>query len=259
MSTSSHFVHDQLSRHPAKEGCVAATVFTVNPTQRAPDVLDGVSLSVDDRVLVKDQFNPSGNGIYSVVDVGGGINGEWERTDLDGDLYAGSTVHVISGDVNGGSRWRVSSPGMLSLGSSPIHFFKDSSSDRRQVDYHEFVPLPTVSKPSWKFEGWETRGSKLVAVKVHMATVNSGGTYQLTLLNVHTTNTMLSSSPFSMNGLSNGDVFSVPISSTDADLTVDPDDSDGRWTLTLTAGTPGSFNGAGIQVEPVFEVLELPS
>lgn len=50
----------------------------------APNTLDGVALTVGDRVLVKDQTTQSANGIYVVATLGTGANGTWSRaTDMD--------------------------------------------------------------------------------------------------------------------------------------------------------------------------------
>ena len=55
---------------------------TANITLSGTQTVDGVSLSADDRVLVKDQSTASQNGLYKVVS-----GGSWTRTD---DLAAGS-------------------------------------------------------------------------------------------------------------------------------------------------------------------------
>jgi hypothetical protein len=60
--------------------------------------IDGVNLNIDDRVLVKDQVDPSQNGIYLVA------SGLWSRT-LDASTNtpvqaSGSAIYVIAGTVN---------------------------------------------------------------------------------------------------------------------------------------------------------------
>jgi hypothetical protein len=70
----------------------------------APNTLDGVSLSVNDRILVKDQ-NPSYlNGIYRITTLGTGSNGSWTRSSDFNDwreITAGAMVFVELGAVNG--------------------------------------------------------------------------------------------------------------------------------------------------------------
>jgi hypothetical protein len=56
----------------------------------APDIVDGVTLAVGDRVLVNAQTTLSQNGIYEVEVVGTGSNGEWIRVE---DMNTGDRVH----------------------------------------------------------------------------------------------------------------------------------------------------------------------
>lgn len=79
----------------------------------APDIVDGVSLAVGDRVLVNAQATASQNGIYEVVTVGTGSNGEWERAE---DMNTGDRVHSgLVSFVFGGSEatkgYMLTSPG----------------------------------------------------------------------------------------------------------------------------------------------------
>ena len=79
-----------------KRSVKAAT--TANITLSGPQTVDGVTLLVGDRVLVKDHATPSENGIYVVA------AGAWTRA-LDADTsskIASAIVAVDSGTVNGG-------------------------------------------------------------------------------------------------------------------------------------------------------------
>ena len=49
----------------------------------APASLGGISLSVGDAILLKDQTTPAQNGQYRVTTVGTGANGVWDRTSTD--------------------------------------------------------------------------------------------------------------------------------------------------------------------------------
>jgi len=73
-----------------KDSVVAATTALIaNVLTGAPDTLDGVGLTVQDRVLVKDQADPAENGLYLVVTVGTGVNGVWQRVE---DMFTGDVV-----------------------------------------------------------------------------------------------------------------------------------------------------------------------
>jgi len=73
-----------------KDSVVAATTAAIaNVLTGAPDTLDGVSLALQDRVLVKNQAAPAENGIYKVTTVGTGVNGVWARVE---DMFTGDVV-----------------------------------------------------------------------------------------------------------------------------------------------------------------------
>lgn len=73
-----------------KDSVVAATTANIaDLAAGAPDTVDGVSLAVGDRVLVKDQTTASQNGIYRVTTVGTGVNGAWARVE---DFFTGDIV-----------------------------------------------------------------------------------------------------------------------------------------------------------------------
>lgn len=73
----------------------------------APNALDGVTLAVNDRVLVKDQTTTNLNGIYVVTTLGTGANGTWARaTDMDTWLEVpGAYTWVEQGTLYGDSGW----------------------------------------------------------------------------------------------------------------------------------------------------------
>lgn len=73
-----------------KDSVVAATTANIaDLATGAPDTVDGVSLAVQDRVLVKNQTTLSQNGIYRVTTLGTGANGVWERVE---DMFTGDIV-----------------------------------------------------------------------------------------------------------------------------------------------------------------------
>ena len=74
-----------------------------------PNTLDsGTTLTLSQRILVKDHTTSSYNGIYSVTTVGTGSNGVWTRTtDFDnsvtGEIASGDFLFVTYGTINGGN------------------------------------------------------------------------------------------------------------------------------------------------------------
>lgn len=100
-----------------------ATTVNVSLAGGAPTVVDGVTLLVNDRVLVKDQSSNTQNGIYLVSTLGTGANGTWTRaTDADtgAEMPTGTAIFVSAGTLNGSSTWVMNTPGAITIGVSPI-------------------------------------------------------------------------------------------------------------------------------------------
>jgi hypothetical protein len=94
----------------------ASTSNVALPT--APATLDGVSLSLNDRVLLKNQSTTSENGIYVV------INGDLARAadyNTAAEIDPGDFVFVSGGTVNDNTGW-VQTATVTTLGTDPIVF-----------------------------------------------------------------------------------------------------------------------------------------
>ena len=106
-----------------KNSTRVATTENVTLVGGAPTVVDDITLSVGDRVLVRTQANSSQNGIYRVNTLGTGANGTWGRS-LDADtaskLSPGTSVSVEEGTINGGKLYRMTSTNPITLGSTAI-------------------------------------------------------------------------------------------------------------------------------------------
>lgn len=103
---------------------VATTANIANLSGGAPSTIDGVSLSANDRILVKNQSSAAQNGIYIVQTVGSGSNGTWVRSS-DADTAAkirGAAVFVSDGSTNGGYRYVLNTTGTITLGTTPLTF-----------------------------------------------------------------------------------------------------------------------------------------
>jgi|GEM_PF-2593356 len=102
---------------------VGATL-TNNTTQAALEV-DGVTVQVADRLLVKNQTATTDNGVYVVTTVGDGST-NWvltRATDYDepSEIIPGTLVPISSGTVNGGSIY-LESATVTTIGTDPILF-----------------------------------------------------------------------------------------------------------------------------------------
>ena len=90
-----------------------------------PNSIDGITVLTNYRILVKDQDSGAQNGIYLVRDAGTGSNGWWSRSldALTSDrVTAGLAVNVISGSVNGGKEFKLTTPDPITLGTTVLTF-----------------------------------------------------------------------------------------------------------------------------------------
>lgn len=103
----------------AKEPVKVST--TENITLSGTQTIDGISLSVNDRILVKNQTNGSNNGIYTV------LSGSWARSDdfdSNSKVASGILVYVKEGSINGDSAFILTSDNPINLGSTSLVFEK---------------------------------------------------------------------------------------------------------------------------------------
>jgi len=92
---------------------------TGNLTLSNTQTVDGVALSVGDRILVKDQTTASQNGVYVVA------NGAWSRaTDFDEpfEVTAGVFFFIEEGTVNADNGFVITSNNPLVVGTDPLTF-----------------------------------------------------------------------------------------------------------------------------------------
>jgi hypothetical protein len=110
---------------------VATTANIATLAGGAPNTLDGVTLALNDRILVKDQATASQNGIYVVSILGSGANGTWTRaTDFDtsADATAGAHVFVSEGATYADSGWVLATNDPITLGTTALTWNQFSGS-----------------------------------------------------------------------------------------------------------------------------------
>jgi hypothetical protein len=113
-----------------KQAVRVITVSNISLTLGAPNSVDGVNLSVNDRVLVAGQSSAAQNGIYYVTTLGSGSNGTWTRsidTDTTGELLAGTIVMVTEGLVYADTQWKLTTNDPIVIGTTPLVFAQNSA------------------------------------------------------------------------------------------------------------------------------------
>lgn len=124
-AANKRYVDNAVAGIPWKEEVLVATTTNIaNLATGAPNTVDGISLAVGSRILVKDQTSAAQNGIYSVTTLGTGSNGVWARAkdaDTENEIR-GMATFVVSGTDNKGKRYVSTNVGAITVGTTPITF-----------------------------------------------------------------------------------------------------------------------------------------
>ena len=115
-----------------KQATRVVTVSNVTLAGSAPSQVDGVNLSLKDRVLVTGQSDGKENGIYYVTTVGTGSNGTWTRstdTDVTGELLSGTIVMVTEGTTYADTQWKLTTNDPIVIGTTALTFVQNYSAN----------------------------------------------------------------------------------------------------------------------------------
>jgi hypothetical protein len=156
---------------------VGATL--TNAGTQAALVVDGVAVSVADRVLVYQQTTQTQNGIYVVTNVGSGSTNWILTRSSDADTYVinnaaglseGSTVFVQQGATGAGETYTCNTTGVITFGTTNITFAQISSA---QI-YSAGTGL-TLSGTQFSITNTGTAGTYGDAATVPVITTNAQG------------------------------------------------------------------------------------
>ena len=157
-----------------KRSVKAAT--TANITLIAPRTIDGIALVEGDRVLVKNQINPSQNGIYIVN------ASTWTRS-LDADTsdeIAGCVVNVDSGTINGGILYTTNFKTTDTIGTISMNWYK-------VLDDSLLLTSTSALVGAVKYNGTVAANGKLyggTTTPTDSARLNYGGYFYPTAINL---------------------------------------------------------------------------
>jgi hypothetical protein len=108
---------------------VISTTNISDLTSAAPSVVDGVAISLNDRILVNGQTTQSQNGLYYAAVVGTGSNGSWVRTqdgNATGEINAGMIVMVTEGAMYADTLWKLITNNPIVIGVTGLEFVLNS-------------------------------------------------------------------------------------------------------------------------------------
>lgn len=173
-AATKYYVDAARSGLDIKNSVKAAT--TVAITLSNTQTVDGVSLSVGDRVLVKNQGSAVDNGIYVVA------SGSWTRaTDADqpAELNPGTFVFVEQGTVNSDTGFVVTSDSVLTIGVDAINWTLFSTSGT-------LIAGSGLSKNGYTLEVNVANGIEVSSDNVQLASTVAGAglTYTAGVLDV---------------------------------------------------------------------------
>lgn len=117
----------QLSGVSAKSAVRVLSDSNVTLSGGTPATVDGVSLTIDDRILVTGQSTASQNGLYRCTVVGSGSNGTWIRSrdgSHQGTIVAGMTCMVTEGSTYADTLWKLTTDGVITIDSTALTFEK---------------------------------------------------------------------------------------------------------------------------------------
>lgn len=122
------YVDSARSGLDVKQSVRVATTAAINLSLdlEAGDVVDGVTLTQGDRVLVKNQGTASENGIYVAVASAAGAASRATDADSNTEVTAGMFTFVEEGTVNADSGFVLTTDGPITLGSTSLVFVQFS-------------------------------------------------------------------------------------------------------------------------------------
>jgi len=111
-----------LLNEATREAVVAATIQNevMATAFEDTDVLDGITLSTGDRILIKDQTAGEDNGIYTVN--ASGVPTRALDFDVAEEVFPGATVAILGGTINGNAWWMHTTTGAIVLDTTPLTF-----------------------------------------------------------------------------------------------------------------------------------------
>jgi hypothetical protein len=137
----------QISDIDYKQSTRVITVTDVQLSGGAPALVDGISLTAGNRVLVTGQNTASENGIYRVATVGAGNTGTWIRSNdanETGEIEAGMIVMVTEGELYGDTQWKLITNDPIVVGETLLTFARNGAFEFGNI-YANGTPVVATS------------------------------------------------------------------------------------------------------------------
>ena len=141
-----------------KAPCRLALTTDANLATAAPDTVDTIPVAAGDRILVTGQTTGGvnvRNGIYTVISIGGGADGVWERAhdfNTDSEITDGLLIAVKEGSTNADSLWMLTTKPAV-LGTNALVFTSFSTGSLSRLNAFCVAPTTTVGANVVLLEG----------------------------------------------------------------------------------------------------------
>ena len=124
----------------------AATTANIDLIGGAPIEVDGYSLELNDRVLVRAQTNTASNGIYVVSFLGSGNNGTWARSNDTNAAQemAAAIVSVINGDTLSGRYFYNDFKETDTLDVDPVNWYQLIADTKNQELWNKLIDATDI-------------------------------------------------------------------------------------------------------------------
>ncbi len=150
-------------------------------------VIDGVTLALNDRVLVKNQASTFQNGIYTVTTLGDGVSVNWVLTratdfDTSSEIQPGDFVIITAGTVNTQTSW-IQTATVVTVGTDAIVFAQFTSNPATFLKVASNLSDVGSQSTSWNnlFPTTEVTGATVALQVDHSYVMNRGTLITATL------------------------------------------------------------------------------
>ena len=167
-------IYDTDWKQSVEVATVGSDVGNLTLGNLQPSTLDGQSLSIGNRVLVKDQTNGWDNGIYKVANVGTGSNGWWIRsadTNQSGFMTSGMIATITTGTVNKNKQFELTTVDPIIVGVTSLTFTAlaaQPSGANTQVQFNDNNIMG--ASPGFTFNKF----TNAVSIGGNLTTINAG-------------------------------------------------------------------------------------
>jgi hypothetical protein len=156
------------------------TSGTLSTSFRNAESIDGVTLATNDRILIKNQSNPSENGIYFVNASGSPTRAT--DADTSAELLSLRRIYVTSGSANTGKVFKLTNTAAITVGTTQINYVEDSATGGSSYTPEQYFVIgagldrtSTAAAKSYTLNGTWTQNTALAANGTFTITFGSTG------------------------------------------------------------------------------------